>query len=145
MLPSASVPSFGSKGASFSDYEQQVKMRQDATTTVLGRRASALILHMDVVARRVRMAAGGDVTMGQEGAGEISAVLPGFMAPDVVDSVYQEVVRTWCSAVCFAANWNPMCTWGGGGVAFPEILASAMRMWDAPLSRSQKPLALGSV
>ena len=56
-------------------------------------RAPALILHMDVVAHPVRVAAGSDAVMDGDSAGKILTVSRGRFAQEAVDSVNHEVAR----------------------------------------------------
>ena len=55
------------------------------------KRASALILIMDPVAREVCMAAGSDQILGADGVMKIVKLLNDYFAPDAADSVHQAV------------------------------------------------------
>ena len=63
------------------------------TTLEPAHHALALISHMDVIAREVRMAHGRYVIMGRGGAKKIAELLHDCFAPGTADSVYQEVVH----------------------------------------------------
>ena len=95
MLPSVSVLSLDGRGEFSSNYGRQVELRRHVTNLDPAARASALILHMDAVARHVCMAAGGNVIAGllHDVAGKISAILLDGSAPEVAGSVCREVAR----------------------------------------------------
>ena len=86
-MPCLNVPSCGRKGASFSNYAQQVNLWRHVATLDQVKRASALILHMDAVASQVCVAAGGDVIIDRNGVDKISAMSRGYPTPEDVDPV----------------------------------------------------------
>ena len=63
MLPSVIVLTFGGRGSSFFNYDQRVKLWRQGANLDPSRRPSALVLHMDAVARQDCMAAGGDAAL----------------------------------------------------------------------------------
>ena len=96
------------------------------------------------------MAGESDVIAGPDGAKRISELLRDYFAPEALDSVYQEVVRF--SQFGRAAQTTDgflvrldlphkkaASKKQGGGWAFPEVFASALRMPNASLSRPDGP------
>ena len=73
-MPSVSLPSFGGRGASLANYEQQVKLRRHVTDCVPAERGSAKIFRTDAVARHVCTSAGGGEIRDQGEADKISAI-----------------------------------------------------------------------
>ena len=72
MLPPVSAPSFDRKGESSANYAQQVALWREVTNLGPAKRASALILHLDTVARNVCVAAESDAIMVHEGVEKIA-------------------------------------------------------------------------
>ena len=93
MLPVVQTPVFDRKGPSRFDHEQQVRLPRQVTSLGSAKRAAALILRIDLVARRARSAAGSDIIANFDGAGRILAALRGYFALGAVDSIYRGVVR----------------------------------------------------
>ena len=93
MLPAASASSLCGKGASFFNYEKQVKLPRQVANEGPVKRAALLILQMATAARQVCMAAGSDVLMDADGAEKISAITFDNCVPEAMDSVYQEIAR----------------------------------------------------
>ena len=60
MAPTANAPFFDGQGASFSNYAQEVELLSRTTNLGTVKRASALVLKADPVAREVCMGAGSD-------------------------------------------------------------------------------------
>ena len=108
------------KVESFANYPQQVELSRQVATLNPAKRAPALILHTFSVARKVCMAAGGDVIMSRDGVEKISELLSDHFAPEAADSVYQEVVlaRRWIASTCCVEERNPICTSEGSPVKF---------------------------
>ena len=69
------------------------------------KRASALFLHVDTVAREVRAAAGRDVAAGYEVMGKITELSRDFFAPEAVDSGCQEVLYAFCFSDAPPCRW----------------------------------------
>ena len=86
--PPIVAPWFDGKGASSSNYEQQVELGRQVTNWALTKRASALISHMDAVAREVYMSAGSGVIIDHDQV-RILDILHDFFAPEAAGSVYQ--------------------------------------------------------
>ena len=94
MLPAVSVPAFGGTGSSRFSYEQQVELWRQNTNLGPAKRASALPLQMDDVARQVCMAAGSAVIMDGNGLEKISSILRDYIAPAAADTANHEVARS---------------------------------------------------
>ena len=103
------------------------------------------MLQMDTVARQVCMAAGSDMIRGGNGADQNQNISREYFAPDAVDSVYREIVRslhikkTGQTMDVFSVEFDVHRRQGGwrmqtGGAA-AGALASALRMQNAALSR----------
>ena len=86
MSPAGGAPSFGAKGTSSVDYEQQAKLRSRVTHLGPAKRRPALILQMDTVSRQVCADSGSDVIMDGDGAEKILAILRGYFAPEAAES-----------------------------------------------------------
>ena len=93
MPPAARVPGFDGKGSSYIIYEQQVRLWRQVANLDPSKRAAALILQVETVARQVCLAAGSDSVANNDGAEQILGILKDYFAPDAVDSAFQEVAR----------------------------------------------------
>ena len=93
MLPAEQVPASNAKGPSFINYEQDARLWRQLTNLGPGKRASALILRRDSVARQVCLGAESDAVTNIDGLGLILAILRKYFEPDPVDLIYQEVLR----------------------------------------------------
>ena len=112
------------------------------------KRASALILLMDALARRVRMTAWGDLIMDMGGAETSLAITRDYFAPEAGDSVYQEDVRllqfnradliTDVYLVEFDVLRRKAESKMQKGRALPGALVSVLHMQNAALSGSEK-------
>ena len=123
---------------------------------------------MDAVAREVCMAAGGAAVMAHDGAEEILEISHAYYAARAADSVYQETAwflqfkRTTQTMDEYLVHFDSLRGKAGypesgyatkrvhnmkigRGGAFPELLASVLRMKNASLPRPEKSLALASV
>ena len=93
MSPSVCALSSNSKGASFSNYEQQVEFRIHATNLYPARQVSALILQMDAAEQTVCVEAGGDVIISQDAEQKILAISHDYSGPEAADSAHRKVAR----------------------------------------------------
>ena len=84
---------FDGKGSSFLDYEQQVRLRMCATRTDPASRASAVVMHVSSVPRRVCSSAGGGHVDDQDGVAQILGILRSCFAPGDEDAIYQQAMR----------------------------------------------------
>ena len=92
MTPTVADPSFDGEGASSSNYAQEVGLWRRATDLDVTGRASVL-LEVDPGARDVCFAAGSDQLSGRAGVRKITQALRGYLAPDLLDSAYQDAAR----------------------------------------------------
>ena len=83
-----SVPFFGGKGESCSNNAREVELRSRVTNLEPTRRASALIMNIDPVAREARKVAGNDQIMDPDGVPKILQVPNDYLAPDAVDPIH---------------------------------------------------------
>ena len=93
MLPSVSAPCDDSRDDSSANYAPQEGLVRQVTTLEPATRASAIISHLDTVAREVCMADGGHVTMNPEGAAAIMGAPRDYLAPVGADFAPREVAR----------------------------------------------------
>ena len=93
MLLAAPAPSSDGKGSSFFNYEQQVGIWRQVTNLGPKKWASALILQMDTATCQVCVDGEGGVTMGGDGADQISNISRGCVAPGTDGPVCQAVAR----------------------------------------------------
>ena len=93
MAPLVNAPFSDRKGESFANCNREVELWRRVTNLGPAKRASALMLEMDVVARKVCVATWGDQISGQDGAIEIMKSSHDSFALDTAGSVYQEVAR----------------------------------------------------
>ena len=93
MLPAVQVPPFDGDRESFQIHEQRASLWSRVANLGPTNRASALILQMDSPARPVRVTARGDVIMEMDASENISTILRGFVAPETVGPVRQELAR----------------------------------------------------
>ena len=127
-MPTATAPSFESRGESFWNSAREVKLRGRVAALEPVEGASALLMNVDPVAREVSTAAG---------SGEIM-----YAASDAADSVYQEVARPsqqkhatrttdeYSARLDLSRRWAESRMKTGG--AFSRTLPSALRMRTAP-------------
>ena len=94
MTPLANAPFFDWKGESFANYAQAVQLWRQGTNWRPAKRASALMLTMNPVAREGCMAAGIDQILGPDCVRKIMKSLDGNFVPGDWESVYQKVVRS---------------------------------------------------
>ena len=155
MQLSESKTFFDGKVQSFANYAKGVERRLRLTNLDPAKRSSALILHIETVARAVSSAAGGDAVTDQGGVQKITGPPRNNFAPDAVGSAYHEVVRfsqfkrtahtmdeysVRFDSLRFTAE-SEEHTEG----AFLEGSASVIFMQDASHSGSEKSLVLGAV
>ena len=87
------VPIFQGQGAASQGYEQQVRLRMRMSGTEPSGRATALVLHMNSVARQVCLSAWGDHLGNTDGASRMLETPRKYVAPEDMDSIKKEVVR----------------------------------------------------
>ena len=100
----------GGRGSTLIAYEQQVYLWRHVANLGPSRRASALLLRMDTVARQVFLHAGGDTFTNGKGAGSVLGILREYFAPGAVDSISQGGVRFFAVQ---ATRPNDGCLSGG--------------------------------
>ena len=99
-------------------------MRRQVANSEPARRASALILLMDSVARQVSMSEGQDIVVNNDGANQTPQMLREHFAPDAAAATYKEIVRFShfkrtdqgkffrSTLMYFDAKRKPECKWG---------------------------------
>ena len=93
MFPSVIAPCIDGWGESLENYARQVELWRQVANLDPAKRAAVLFLEMDTLARKVCMAAGGDLITDQNGANEISELLRRYPASGAADSVFREIAR----------------------------------------------------
>ena len=93
MQSSASTPFFGGRGESFAIYAQHVQLGRQVTILEPAKRASAIIMKMDTVARENCIAVGGGAIIGHEGAANSMELLRDFLPWGAADSVCAILLR----------------------------------------------------
>ena len=87
------APVFAGGGASFLDFEQQVRLRMRTTKTEVAARASLLALQLRPAPRQVCLAAGGNISGHQDGATRILDIRRSYFAPEAAHAIRQQVTR----------------------------------------------------
>ena len=93
MAPTGAASSFDGKVESFANFAQTVALWSRASDVDVSKRAPAVVLHMDPVARDVWMAVRSEQLSELGGATEITQALRDSVAPEAIDSVLQEVAH----------------------------------------------------
>ena len=78
---------FHGKGASFIEFEQQVRLWMQMTEMEPPKRAAALVVHMNSTARQVCLAVAGDHIAKNNGAEHVVNTLRDYFAPATADSI----------------------------------------------------------
>ena len=117
-------------------------------------RGPALVLQIAARAQEMRLALGAPKLFAADGAEEILEELTAHYAPGALDTVYEDVVKfpnflkTAETIDQFLAQFDLLRKLAerkmGGGRAFPDAFAAALRMGHASSTHNQKALALAS-
>ena len=102
MLPADKVPSFDEKGSSHQDCERLARSWIRMTHLDPSRRAAALVLHVNSVARRVCTSAGGGPVGSNDGASRILEISENYFAPESAT----RFTREWCVFFIIAGRTN---------------------------------------
>ena len=84
---------FDGNPSSSPSYWEKVNLRDHVSTLDPQERDANLLLHMSDIARKVCMAAKKDSVSSKNGVRRISKTLRGRLAPDAIDSTYQDVAK----------------------------------------------------
>ena len=93
----AEVPELGGNSGSFANYEAKETLWKKILTMGPDKKAAHLLLHMSDVARDFCVTAGEDVRGNSERADQISKISRGRLAPDAIDSSFQDVAKSMYS------------------------------------------------
>ena len=86
MLSAEKVPTSDGEGASFQDYEQQVRVWMCTAKMEPSNRAAASVIFTNSVARQVCLSAGGDILENADGASRMLKISRNYFAPAAADS-----------------------------------------------------------
>ena len=136
------------RGGSFSNYAEEVELRYQVANLDPAKRASAPILKMGTVARRVCIPAGSDEIVDQEVMMRITQLLRDYFAPAAADAANQEVARflqferTGQTMDGYMARFDLLSRKAESkmqmGRDFPEVFASAPCMRNTPLAQPEE-------
>ena len=84
------VPTFDGKRNSYLNYEEKVLIRKNISPLQADQKASHLLLHMNDVARKVRLTVGKDVIGNLDGVEAILKISRHRLAPDKADCIFQD-------------------------------------------------------
>ena len=149
--PISSVPAFGEKASSSSDYEQREISRKGPTEIPPDRQATLLILHMDPTARQICTFSGADVLMAGGDVIMVIQALRDYFRPDAVDRVFTQMEKFHSNARTTQPIEKFLIGFGilrrkaekhmypaGGG--FPDIFICFMCIKAAQLKPAEKTL-----
>ena len=145
------VPKFDGSTGSFANYGEKGLSWKRASAMEPEKQAAHLLLHMSDVARKVCLNVVRDVIDNLDGAEQILRILREYFAPDAIDSISQEIVksmffeRTEQTMDTYIMEFGMLRGEAGSrlllGPGFPDAFVAALRMRNAALSENEKTMA----
>ena len=149
------VPTFDGRAPSFTNYEEKATLWNQISPLDPQKRASNFLLRVADVARKVCASAGKDVLGNVDGAALIVRTPRGRLAPDAIDSTFQEIAklmlfkRTGQAMGTYLMEFDTLRRKAEARVlmesGFPEEFVSAFCAQNATLSKNEKTLVLASL
>ena len=87
------VPKFDGHAGSFANYEEEVHLRKRISAMGPEKKAAHLLSRMSKVALKVCLSVGRGVIGNLDGAEQISKIPRERVAPDAIDSIFQDMVK----------------------------------------------------